>query len=137
MTTAQGDEQTFVGDPNHYLFGIFESDEKAEEAAAELTQGPFREDQIKRFEGRGAAGELDSTGEQHGMGARLLRSVQHLFTNLDHLSEYEEAARDGKAVLAVHIEDGTPRDEALAIFQRHGARFVNYYGNALVETLVP
>ena len=136
MTTGQ-DSQTFVGDPHNYLFGIFENDDKAEEAAAELTGGSFTDEQVKRFEGPAAADELDSTGSEHGFGAKLLRSVQHLFTNLDHLSEYEEAARDGKAVLAVHIEEGRPRDEALEVFQRHGARFVNFYGNAVVETLVP
>ena len=137
MTTEQTGDQTFVGDPNHYLFGVFETHEALQAAEQELIGGSFSADQVKHYEGRSGAHEIDSSGQDHGTGSKLLRAVQHLFTNLDHLSEYEEATRQGKAVLAVHIEDGTPRDEALEVFRRNGAHFVNYYGNALTETLIP
>ena len=137
MTSEQSGENTFVGDPNHYMFGVFDTHDALQQAEQELTQGAFTPEQVKHYEGREGAHEIDSAGAEHGLGASLLRSVQHLFTNLDHLSEYEEAVREGKHVLAVHIDEGDQRDQALGVFQKHGARFVNYYGTAMTETLIP
>lgn len=121
----------FIGTPREHLLAIFDEEGDAEAAIHDLLESRFAEDHLMFCV---PPQRIDSTGEEHGLFERLQRGLNKMLSNADDLSAYDEAAREGACVLAVHAPDDESRDEAVAIVQRHNARDINYYGTLTVET---
>jgi hypothetical protein len=131
---ADTNEQ-FIGDPTNHLVGVIDARPDAEAAKRDLDGAGF--DEVHVYYGGDGAETIDSTGSEHGAGSQLLRGIQQLFSNKDNLAEYEEAASEGRTVLAIKIQDDDRRDEAAGILERYSAHNVNYFGQAVVRTIKP
>jgi len=60
------------------------------------------------------------------------------FTLMDQLvdmAQYEQAVREGRAVLMVRPRDEAPKAAAIAAMRRHGGHFINYYGRFATEEI--
>lgn len=126
----------FIADPSGHMLAVVEDRTKAEQAVAALEADGFQE--VRLYQGWAGAEAIDAKGTEHGLAEHLLRLVQQGLTNKDSLAEYERAARSGAAVVS-HQADGDEarRRASLTILERAGARAINYYGRAVVETLKP
>ena len=115
--------------------GVRRSAQAAEAAAALRAIGiPDRDITILR--GDEGAARLDGTGEANGPIARLRRLVS--FTVMDQLPDfayYEQAVRDGGAVLMVRVRGDRQKRAALDALRAHGGHFINYYGRFATEEL--
>ena len=89
---------------------------------------------ITILRGEEGADRLDGTGAVNGVIARLRRLVS--FTLMDQLVDmalYEQAVRDGQAVVMVSLATTAPKAAAIAILREHGGHFINYYGRFATE----
>ena len=124
----------FEGYPRDHLVGIVENEEAAKKLADELTQQGVPDVQI--LSGAEGAEVLDSDGSEHGVFGRLMRTVERMSAEIDHLREYERAVREGSAVVVVPAKEAPLREQATEIYRKHNARFVNYFGSMTVELVV-
>ena len=127
-------DQPFAGYPKHYLMGIVDDQQAATNAAERLREQGIEDVQV--LKGTAGADSLDSDGSEHGIFAKLLRTVEHISAEIDHLGEYEKAVREGSAVVAAYVEEDATREAAIEILRKHDARFVNYFGAMTVELVV-
>jgi hypothetical protein len=128
-------EEEFFGYPEDYVFAIFKDADEAGEAMRRLGELGLTGEQVATFTGTEGARSIDSDGSEHGLGARLLRIVQQGAANIDHMSEYEDAAAAGDVVLGVHAPDDDLRDQVVSVLLDYDTRAVNYFGGLVVETL--
>jgi hypothetical protein len=124
----------FEGYPRDHLVGIVDNEAAATKLAAELNLQGVTDVQI--LSGEEGAEMLDSDGSEHGLFGRLLRTVERMSAEIDHLREYERAVREGSAVVVALAKEEPLRETATEIFRKHDARFVNYFGSMTVELVV-
>lgn len=126
----------FIADPTGHILAVIDSWEEAERAEAALEAEHFEE--VRLYRGGEGVQAIDSEGEGHGLGAYLLRLLQHGLTNKDHLGEYEEATKQGASVVSFKVgsEEGH-RERGEQILKSAGARAINYFGPVVVETIRP
>jgi len=69
------------------------------------------------------------------------RALQALFGPLseqgNYLKQYEEAARNGQTVVAAKAANDEEVERAAAIFEKHGATNVRFFGRLAVTDLTP
>ena len=97
----------FIGYPTDSLMAVLPDAESAAAAAAALRSAGIPDRDITILRGAEGADRLDGTGAANGVIARLRRLVS--FTLMDQLVDmatYEQAVRDGQAVLMVKPRDG-------------------------------
>ena len=124
----------FEGYPRDHLVGIVDNHARATELAADLNRQGVADVQV--LSGAEGAEILDSDGSEHGLFGRLLRTVERMSAEIDHLREYERAVREGAAVVVALAKEEPLREQATEVFRKHDARFVNYFGAMTVELVV-
>ena len=126
----------FIGYPTDSLMAVVPDAESGASAAAALRAAGFPDHDITILRGDEGADRLDGTGAVNGLVARLRRLVS--FTLMDQLVDmalYEQAVREGQAVLMVKPRDGTRKATAIAVLRDHGGHFINYYGRFATEEI--
>jgi len=91
---------------------------------------------ITILRGEEGAARLDGSGEANGPIARLRRLVS--FTVMDQLPDfasYEQAVRDGGAVVMVRVRGDRLKRAVLEALRARGGHFINYYGRFATEEL--
>lgn len=126
-------DQAFTPDPMYKLMGIFEDPDAGVAAAEELKANHFAADDIELFCGVKGAQTYDFSGEDHGLGAMLMRRFRDITFDRVILRRYEQALHDEHCVLMVHIHKTPRRGEAAEIMNRHGAAQVDYFGLAMTK----
>ena len=124
----------FEGYPRDHLVGIVDSHAEATKLAADLNLEGVADVQV--LSGPEGAEALDSDGSEHGLFGRLLRTVERMSAEIDHLREYERAVREGSTVVVALAKEDQVRERATETFRKHNARFVNYFGSMTVELVV-
>ncbi|MEO8541551.1 MAG: hypothetical protein ABI577_17550 [bacterium] len=127
----------FLAYPVDYLFGVVDDSGEARAVTTELHSGGIADELVSTFAGEAGAIRIDAQGEHHGIFGRLARIAQAMSMDADHAQEYENAARAGKTVFAIHSSDADLRAGARSILKAHGGHFINYYARLHFETLDP
>ena len=130
---AEGDVP-FVSYPEHQVLAILESRDEAARAVREMRNEKLH-DHLNLYHGEIGAAAIDSEGMVHGVGGVTSRSVEHLMTDLDDLTNYDEAIRSGSVVIAFNGRDAETRRRGAAILKSHGAHDIQYFGPMSVEVL--
>lgn len=128
----------FIGYPVDRMLAALPDSARAAEAAAALRAIGIPDRDLSILRGDEGAARLDGSGAVNGPIARLRRLVS--FTLMDQLpdfTQYEQAVRDGGAVVMVRVRGDALKRAALAAFRDHGGHFVNYYGRFATEELEP
>jgi len=126
----------FIGYPTDSLVAVLPDAASAAAAAAALRAARIPDRDITILRGDEGADRLDGTGAVNGVMARLRRLVS--FTLMDQLVDmaiYEQAVREGQAVLMVKPRDDARKAEAIATLREHGGHFINYYGRFATEEI--
>jgi hypothetical protein len=126
----------FIGYPTDRMLAVFGDPAAAAAAAAEIRATGIGDRHITVLRGDEGADRLDGTGSINGPLARMRRLAS--FTLMDQLVDmatYEQAVRDGAAVLMIRVRGDAPKSAVLAALRSHGAHFINYYGRFATEEL--
>jgi len=120
--------------PTKRLLGVIDAPADATRAVDALVGAAFAPEGIVVLVGEEGRDRLGRLGHHPNALSRLVRLLQ--FTLMDQTPDfivYEQALRDGRAVLAVHVADRDRMLEASALLERHGAHFLNYFGRLSTE----
>jgi hypothetical protein len=128
----QASDEPFVSYPKNFVLGIFDRSTDASEALTEFRDSGRSGDEIMVFSGGAGLTQLDP---DHGLTGVTERSIERLMTDQDNLDRYAESVRRGGHVIAIAAKETAAREEAAAIFMRHDAHDVEYFGEFTVETL--
>jgi hypothetical protein len=126
----------FIGYPTGSLLAVLPGPESAAAAAAGLRAAGIPDRDITILRGSEGADRLDGTGAVNGVMARLRRLVS--FTLMDQLVDmalYEQAVRDGQAVLMIAPRDDARKAAAITGLREHGGHFINHYGRFATEEI--
>ena len=134
---ASTGEDDFLAYPQGYLFAIVDDRTEAGAVVTDLRAAGFSMDEILTYAGSDGAESLDSSGREHGLGARLIRFVESRFAEMDHLKEYQAAVERGSVVVGVHADGDDRRRRASEAVLAHDVRFVHVFGQFAVEALRP
>ena len=125
----------FIGYPVDRMLAALTDVAKAAEAAAALRAIGIPDRDLTILRGDEGAARLDGSGAVNGPIARLRRLVS--FTLMDQLpdfTQYEQAVRDGGAVVMVRVRGDRMKRAALDAPRPRG-HFINYYGRFATEEL--
>lgn len=90
---------------------------------------------VSVFHGETGAAAIDSEGFVHGITGVTERSVEHLVTDLDDMTNYDEAVRQGQVVVAFDGSDEDVRREGAEILRQQGGHDIQYFGPLAVQVL--
>ena len=124
----------FLRYPRGRLLAVIDEPAAADSAVLALVGAGFQPSRVELYRGPAAAAAFDGTGAQHGLRARLRRTVEFLLMDqAPDLAWYEAAARDGRTVLSVRPR-GTPElGSAVALIRAQGGHFINHFGLLATE----
>jgi hypothetical protein len=128
----------FIGYPTNRLLAVIDDPADAAAAMAELQAGGIATRDLDILRGDEGADRMDGTGSIAGWLARLRRAFD--FTLMDQLVDfaaYEQALRDGRAVVMVHVHNDDLKSVAHRILKRQRGHFINFYGRFATEELDP
>ncbi len=124
----------FIGYPNRQVLAVFDNPAAADAGIAALGEAGAPHAAIERFAGADDAVRFDSTGERHGLLARLRRAMQFgLMDQLPAMAWYEAALREGKSVVAVRTTSRPETLRTVAVLKQAGAHFINRFGRFQTE----
>jgi hypothetical protein len=126
----------FIGYPTNRLLAVVDDPADAAAAMAELQAAGIATRDLDILRGDEGADRMDGTGSVAGWLARLRRAFD--FTLMDQLVDfaaYEQALRDGRAVVMVHVHSDDLKIAAHRILERQRGHFINYYGRFATEEL--
>lgn len=124
----------FVGYPTHCVVGVIDDAAGAEAAVKALAAATFP-NQVAIARGVEGAEEIDPTGEQHGLLARIIRLLQFTTMDGEQADRYAGEARADHSVLFVHLENYDHVQEVRAILKEQGGHFINWYDRLYFEVL--
>ena len=119
-----------------YVLAVFPKASRADEAASEARAAGFPLTSVLSDED--FAEVVDPKGEKAGGLVELLKtSSQALSEEPNFLAQYQEAARSGRGVVAVHVESS--EDVALVsdLLAQQGERTLRFFGKLAVVDLTP
>jgi NAD(P)-dependent dehydrogenase (short-subunit alcohol dehydrogenase family) len=122
--------------PENHVVAVIGGSSAAESTARELAQHGF--DQVVLFHGNEVRETVDAKGTHAGPIEKVVKAVQdHLSEQTNYLAQYEEEARGGNVVLAVHVKDQDELEAVRTILDDAGARNVRFFGKFAVTDLTP
>jgi hypothetical protein len=124
--------------PTNHVVGILGTHDQGARAVDALTQGGFLESEVELIGGAEAADRLAGGTGRRGFQdwfIRLTGSVGLKNAETELKDRYEQALRDGNAVLAVLAASDDRKHRAAEILKESGGRFINFFGQLNVERL--
>jgi len=121
---------------NNHLVGVIEAPEAATQAVQELQEAGYRDPVI--LYGEEGARQINAKGEHGGIFGRILGMVEdHLSEATNFMKQYEEAALNGKQVIAVEVPNLEEAENAQGVLERNGALNIRFFGKLAVADLTP
>lgn len=132
-TTAGG----FIAYPTNRVAGTITDAGEAKRAVEDMVAAGFDREDIDVLHGEEDLRRLDPSGGEHGLFAKLQRSLVRGTVGLElkHLTHHVEDVKAGRFVVMVLARERGSRDVAAEILHTHGAEFVGFYGRWAYESL--
>ena len=128
--------ETTIKVPDNHVMAVLPSAGAVQSAISDLTRNGFDDNIVLR--GEGVTNEVDPKAEQSGPVGTIARAVgDHLSEEQNFLAQYQEEARSGNPVLAVHVPNKDRIQEATDILERYSARNIRFFGKMAVTDLSP
>ena len=134
METTDGG---FIAYPTNRVAGTITDTDEAKRAVEDLVAAGFDREDIDVLHGKQDLRRLDPAGAEHGLFAKLQRSLVRGAVGLEfkHLTHHVEDLEAGRFVVMVLARERGSRDVAAEILHTHGAEFVGFYGRWAYESL--
>ncbi len=127
---------SFIGYPRRQVLAVFDTPAAADRAIAAIEAAAVNAGTgaVERFAGAADADRFDSTGERHGVVARVVRATQFsLMDQLPAMAWYEAALRDGKTVLSIPTRNRQETLRVVRALDEAGGHFINRFGRLATE----
>ena len=128
----------FIGYPAGWTLSVIGDANAAHAAVAELAEAGVGANDVIVLSGADAADQITKLGTSTGVAARIRRGVQ--FVTMDQMPDlhvYELAMEQGHPLLGIRVADPQRRISAIEILKRHGAHFINRFGDWATEEIAP
>ncbi len=127
----------FIPYPTNKVVGIIDDVADARAALHDLQEAGFTARQIRVLTGEEGAHRIDPRGDQHGLFAHMLRSIQKKLGDYEipHATRHEEEMLAGHFGFGVTVRRKKDRDKALQVLKSHRGHFINFYGPLIMEIL--
>jgi len=127
----------FIAYPTNRVAGTITDADEAKAAVEDLVSAGFVREAIDVLHGEQDLRRLDPSGGEHGIFAKLQRSLVRATVGLElkHLTHHVEDVQAGRFVVMVLARERRTRDVAAEILHAHGAEFVGFYGRWAYESL--
>lgn len=124
--------------PTGWTLSVMPDAQAAEAAVAEFADAGLLPDDVIVLDGPDARDRMGRLGASTGVAGRLRRSMQFLtMDQMPDLHVYEEALDGGHALVGLKLDDADRRRGAVAVLRRHGAHFINRFGDWATEEIEP
>jgi predicted SnoaL-like aldol condensation-catalyzing enzyme len=130
----------FIPYPTRRVVGTIADARGAQAAVDDLLKAGFADDDIDVLHGDRDLSRLDPSGAEHGLLARMQRTLIRTAAPVEefsHLTRHVEDVRAGRFVIMVLAPEREQRNRAADILNSHGAEFVGFYGRWAWEALPP
>ncbi len=127
--------QSLQRHPENHVFGLVNRSEDIETILQELGRRGIEEAdvQIVRSQADAKASEPDEAKD--GPLEGVVRAVERLSEEHEFNELYENKVEAGQCLVGIPISDSIDKETARDILREHGAHFINYYGQWVVEEL--
>jgi hypothetical protein len=128
----------FIGYPAGWTLSVIGDAAAADAAVAELQTAGIGAYDVIVLAGTNCADQIARLGTSTGLAARIRRGVQ--FVTMDQMPDlhvYELAMEQGHPLLGIRVADSEKRMAAIDILRRHGAHFINRFGDWATEEIAP
>ncbi len=117
------------------VMAVLDDAEKAQAAVATLERAGVPEHELAAMSGTDGLREIDADGIHGGGAKQVLRALQRVTTEGDHLRHYEAELVQGHLVVDVTVHGRRKRDTVAQILRSYGAHFINAYGPWTIESV--
>jgi hypothetical protein len=120
------------------VLGVLDSSEQVDCALDALISSGFLESEIELNRGSEFADRLGASTGRRGLGDWFIRTFEKVGlknAEVEIKEDYEQAVRDGHAVIAVLAPTEERKDLAVRLVKECGGRFINYFGALTVERI--
>jgi hypothetical protein len=129
---------TVLGYPSGWTLAVLDSADEAAAAARALADAGLFADDIALLVSADDAETFKRLGASAGVAARLRRTMQFLtMDQMPDLHVYDLALAQGRALLAIRVDDPAARRSAIDTMRSHGAHCVNRFGSWATEEIAP
>lgn len=134
MTT---DVQTFKFRtyPSDRVIATLDTPEELQEAVAALADAGVDATQLEVLCGVDGVRVLDSSGVNHGLRARIIRTLQFMGEEHELLRKAEETLAAGHFLLAVPAMSAEEKQQVAALLKSKGGYALHYFGRFSIEDL--
>lgn len=127
----------FTFRPRSSVYAVLDDLMAVRDFSQHLMELDFGDLQVQVLEGHDGIKELDVDGRHHGLVARMVRAMQGITDEREHIGQYVQALLKGCYVVAVAVPPRKP-DAVRRIagaFRSCGAHHMHHYGAWVVEAL--
>ena len=111
-------------------------DAQATQAAVEtLERAGIADRKVAAFEGEEGVRRVDAEGVHSGGVTHVVRGLQQWTVEGQHLRRYQAEIASGHHVVDVCVHGRRQRDPVVQVLRRHGAHFINAYGQWTLENV--
>lgn len=122
--------------PDNHVLAVMPSQGASKSAMGDLERSGFTDNTVMR--GEAVAREVDAKGDKSGPIGKVVKALaDHMSEQQNYLAQYEEEARNGNAVLAVHVKGEQEADAAKEILERYSGRNIRFFGKLAVTDMTP
>ena len=124
--------------PTNHVLGVLDTSSQVERALDALSNGGFLESEIELNRGTEFADRLGATTGRSGVGDWFIRIFERVgLKNAESelKEQYEQALRNGAAIIAVLTPTEERKDLAVQLIRDCGGHFINYFGRLNVERI--
>ena len=115
--------------PEDDLMAVIDDRDDAARAVGSFSDAGWAPGDILVMSGHAVEERLDATGEQCHFISHVLQSLPSTETQEDKLfGEFEEQAREGHSIIAIHTHEGRGVEEAREILVQHNAHDIVLFG---------
>lgn len=135
---AEGEFREWKGFPENAIVGAVDDPDAVEGVLRDLEAAGFDDSGVRVFGGESGVQRIDPTGERHGFGGQLTRSLQALMgIEQEHTRRHVEELDAGHFLVGVTSDDEATTARVRDILAAHGGHFINYYSRWTARTLIP
>jgi hypothetical protein len=117
------------------VMAVIDDAGKAQAAVDRLERTGVPEHELAALSGTEGIHEIDADGIHGGAVKQVLRALQSVTTEGNHLRHYEAELAQGHLVVDVTAHGRQKRDTVVQVLRSYGAHFINAYGPWTIESV--